>query len=1081
MPKHTVERDIAEGRSLPEKHVWHFETGLFAHESRPLNSCAELGSDQKSLPGSEECMKGFRLEEFLPNVSCAQYRSLPSDAASVCLKEKAWSPGGQAIDAVETDFWEFEEDEEPFGADPPDWFDCPMLSRTEMFEKIKGGGALDGQSLNLFSVLTRSPRSGLFDSYLEENFYQPGSYYIYTTPDVERYRYAHWQPVMTREVVERRLIHPRALFSNTLAWGDTPPSERVYNAGFVVYTIEFDQMPLADQLRIIWSGKLRSIGEQLERYQDYRGCEAVYAGNKSVHFHFVFDIRHLKRELAFSGNGPLRDKWVSDLPDVLLRPAYAVCWDRLRQVFREIAEVDDQPDPSLRQWEHLRRGPWALRQIKDAHPLGLPLNHRVWQVVLSTNVFRNTKRGATEWFHEPASLLEQCRTENVRRRRPVVAAPDIKVRSGELELFEREAPDCFRRIIGADYPAYAGFEINEWGVKCYFRNGPTDLSPSSFCEGNRDRIVLQGRHNFGSAGITIGATPNQIFAWIVARSVGDQRKTDDWITRRYDAMVHDRSSLTQFLDKYMIEMVAPPTLGVTPAWMENLLGRREGQHSHVMIRGPQGCGKSTKILAKVSAIHANDPGTILVSSPSISQVEEKIETFLRVNQDDGFVPFLYLSLTALYEKFCPKEDRFAHLDILEDGGSSWLRAVYEQQRHVYDQMYAYRRKLHDLIDQGKIAVLFGTHETMRQHAAGGMTRIFYARGFDASWFGTMSPDERRKRRFDLLYENSIDRVIMDEVTAHDLVSIHKHEAVQWVHRCVDEIKATAAFDLAELFGRFRDYLATHPCDSDSMTWDLFHEIRACEYQDDDVVAVSDCEIPFDETNTDGIYRQMIGGRYYVRSRDWWNQFRRVTLLTTEAVPTRIIEALNRESAARGELQDNRFQIYEFELPESSRDTVLVELQRACKKETLPDLVRAYRNEYSQAEIISDMVKSRISDFAVTTHMSAKGSNAFIDKDIVAFYTSPSPALFGELGALNTRFGRSDLVRLFYCDQFEQTCGRNRGFRGHKGRFHRAVFPLRLEKWLSVAMSEASYVRVHVKPVVDVNIPPTNSTGCLSHV
>jgi hypothetical protein len=82
--------------------------------------------------------------------------------------------------------------------------------------------------------------------------------------------------------------------------------------------------------------------------------------------------------------------------------------------------------------------------------------------------------------------------------------------------------------------------------------------------------------------------------------------------------------------------------------------------------------------------------------------------------------------------------------------------------------------------------------------------------------------------------------------------------------------------------------------------------------------------------------------------------------------------------------------------------------------------------------ISDMVKERISDFSVITHMAAKGSNSFIRTDIVAFYNALSPPLFCELGALNARFGRGDLVRLFYVDRFEQTAGRNRGYRGQPG-------------------------------------------------
>jgi hypothetical protein len=47
----------------------------------------------------------------------------------------------------------------------------------------------------------------------------------------------------------------------------------------------------------------------------------------------------------------------------------------------------------------------------------------------------------------------------------------------------------------------------------------------------------------------------------------------------------------------------------------------------------------------------------------------------------------------------------------------------------------------------------------------------------------------------------------------------------------------------------------------------------------------------------------------------------------------IIETINRESAKQGELQEDRFKIYDFDLPDSARDTVTIELQRACKKES----------------------------------------------------------------------------------------------------------------------------------------------------
>jgi hypothetical protein len=184
----------------------------------------------------------------------------------------------------------------------------------------------------------------------------------------------------------------------------------------------------------------------------------------------------------------------------------------------------------------------------------------------------------------------------------------------------------------------------------------------------------------------------------------------------------------------MVEMVAPPPASLTPAWILKLFGTVGNSNTHVLIRGPQGCGKSTKTMTKIPTIYENDPGVIFFSSPSVQQTEEKIETYQRVNKDERFAAYLYLSVTALYERFCLEPDRLDHMEILEEGGSSWLHAIYDRQRDVYDAMFAYRCRLHDLVAEGKIPVLFGTHETMRQHASEGMTRLFYSPGFNEKWF-----------------------------------------------------------------------------------------------------------------------------------------------------------------------------------------------------------------------------------------------------------------------------------------------------------------------------------------------------------
>ena len=66
------------------------------------------------------------------------------------------------------------------------------------------------------------------------------------------------------------------------------------------------------------------------------------------------------------------------------------------------------------------------------------------------------------------------------------------------------------------------------------------------------------------------------------------------------------------------------------------------------------------------------------------------------------------------------------------------------------------------------------------------------------------------------------------------------------------------------------------------------------------------------------------------------------------------------------------------------------------------------------------------------------------------------------------------MRLFYTDRFDQTCGRNRGFRGEEGGDHKAVFPPRLHSWLAPAMSGASYVGVKARTSVTLNLKTNES-------
>jgi hypothetical protein len=119
--------------------------------------------------------------------------------------------------------WDTEDVDEIVGS-RLSWFNCPILPPGEMLATIKRCGRLDGRSLNLFAALERPPRSDLFDLYLRENLYQPGSHYVYVTPDAVEYGYKDYRPVMTKggAPTSRRLLGDP---------GDSPDRDRAAGGG----------------------------------------------------------------------------------------------------------------------------------------------------------------------------------------------------------------------------------------------------------------------------------------------------------------------------------------------------------------------------------------------------------------------------------------------------------------------------------------------------------------------------------------------------------------------------------------------------------------------------------------------------------------------------------------------------------------------------------------------------------------------------------------------------------------------------------------------------------------------------------
>jgi hypothetical protein len=922
---------------------------------------------------------------------------------------------------------------------------------------------LGGQGVNLVRAALNKPKSDLLDRLIRPKLITRNHSYIYLAEDKggkgSRPNYGPGNTLVasTMSADDDLAVPGRwGLFTNPLGWTDIDapgpkPRERAINIGFCVYTLEFDKLPLGEQLRAIYSGGLNRTDEILQSFKDYRGYEVVYGGGKSLHFHFVFDLRHWNHDLAFANNSAYQDHWRADVPDAYLREVHADRWQIIANAFRRATGIKADVDDSLRFWEQNRRLPLALRLVHEGHPLGLPADSYVRQYVLKSSIRQHIPRRGKAWLHfydlvgRVGQRTPRHHTDSQRRDGEVRDIGEA-ITNDDQRRFDEFLADTIPKLTGDPGLLYARVEIDARGPTLHLFNNGEDRTPSSIIRADHDSVLLQGAHDFAGKTFSLGVSPNRLYEAMVERDALAIERADHVLDRVFQTEVHDLESYRRFLADHVGSAMSAADL--------------------VLILGPEGCGKSSAVMGTIHRLVAETGGPVFISSPSYAQAGEKMREFAAIYWGTDYVPFEFVSLTELYRRCCPAGERISEIDALDSGHSSWLATIFHEQPEVYRLMRGYRDQLHAIHQRGQVAVLFGVHETIRRYADAGMTRLFYARGFDERWFDGMAPEARRTFRNKLHYESALGHVVFDEVSPTDLVSIHGEAVVLWAHGFRHSVQHLAESDKLGRYIAFKKYCARHPRpreDDEAMggksDWQVVQEILHARYGDDDLVRLATDRFPFDDDH--GIYKDRLGQSYFVRPRGWWTKLAPTTLLTTELVPAGIIDALRRwsiEESVRvvddGLVPDepervDAYRVFRFDRPGLFKDIVHVETHRDAKRQTLPRLVEAYAEKFPEAVVVSDMLAGRVNDgLPVITHLSARGSNDLDERDIVSVYTAPSPGLFGQLAALDARLGTRNTIALWYVDRFNQTSGRNRGFRGQHNRQHIAVMGYRMYKWLA---------------------------------
>jgi hypothetical protein len=190
-----------------------------------------------------------------------------------------------------------------------------------------------------------------------------------------------------------------------------------------------------------------------------------------------------------------------------------------------------------------------------------------------------------------------------------------------------------------------------------------------------------------------------------------------------------------------------------------------------------------------------------------------------------------------------------------------------------------------------------------------------------------------------------------------------------------------------------------------------------------------------------IYDSRAGSVWRVRQQDWFRKLaERVIVTTTERLPSILahrvppVEVIGRDDAVRWCLLELECSAGTSDAGISSEVTVVK--RRGTRAPRVAETAAWFRAEHDAGAFVISNSSAGL-DRAMN-HMVARGRNDLTEMDIVQFQHFKNPAEWERLEVLNAYLGVDFCVRLAHVDQFNQSAGRNCGFRGDRGKKHWVV-------------------------------------------
>ena len=759
------------------------------------------------------------------------------------------------------------------------------------------------------------------------------------------------------------------------------PMDRVVWGHSQVMTFEFDKSDLDFfQQQLGWcrsstgkmlDSRMGALYRACSEWIDFEGLTVCYSGNKGFHIHIVFGTGHA-RSLGIAGD---------------IRHGLGHHWRRLEEVVMQTLEPVVPPDDSMWQPEKFRRIPNGVRKLDSQNILGIPAGVYVPQVTIWEKFRDRASRGAEAMFFDPTLFVEPEVTPVTRSRTATTFMPS----GPELDYCRAKMRESFN---DQSFPAFHDFADHNGAVRAHFANHLADRNPSSYMDADYRTVNICGSNPLGLASTNAPRLPKPLGEMVESwceeyRCLNGRSRTS--VEHDFAMAVTDDASARTEMVKLLIRVIKNKRLA--------------------LICAPEGISKTTGLFDNHGRIahwlRAEDRGAIMYAFADYRNARDKAREFNERQCDRAYHAVVLQSFEKAYSRACDTLG-IAKMTTKQAGdggyGTLWgaIEAIQPAVMRLFRQWHA------DLWAEvgDAIPVYFTVHAVAHNWQLTAHSRLMWAPSFwSQSGHGDHAKICREETRLALL--------IHDEVRDQDIVAAYPAWKTDWVAAMVKSNPAawnerSSAIRRQSAFADFHREVPPLK----AISYEEVQDIIGFAGHEWDRVTTRDSG---EYGNLKGAYANAIGKDWSIIERGWpVEAASRAIVLTTEAVPVHL--------ACRS---SHNWAIFDLDTPLIKRDAVKTHLQRGVRGKNLAKMCWDWRQTDPDIAIVSNKV-DQLSD--TMTHAAARGSNSLIGRDILQTMTFVTPDEFEKLEAVNAWTGLDCLIRHRHIDEFNQTAGRNLGFR-----------------------------------------------------